>query len=408
MGVLIAGHPFLSMDNFIRAHPFFLLQQTSSFTTSQRKAFEMDVFQQARELQLSPENAEKQIVHARWLCGEKHHGGPSKLKNEISDSEAVTRRDSMTKVDGDRVENSSSAGNLASIKSIQDAKKSTKSSNENAKSDLEHQAAKAGKVQRKIDRPTTGAGTESPFSEIQAPSILKQDPYDQHSLPQNKPQDSKSDGVNGDPSQLFEVPDDVSWYLDVQAKKKRAKKDRLSSASTLDHDMGDVQNGPHGHGLKDKGHRIQSSEEPLDMDDMFRTDERSEKQTDKKERRSEKKSRRSSVIEPTYPRKKPPNARAERKARKKERRQREKANLDLGASRTGQASVDAAKSTKGQSEILDKIHNLLAAKSAEDKLKKSSLDNLRGEAVPHPPKHKKHKSKMKPASKSGFQPPMIQ
>ena len=426
MGVIIPGHPFLSMDNFIRAHPFFLLRQTSSFTTSQRKAFEMDVFQQARELKLSPKDAEKQIVHARWLCGEKkHHGGPSKLKNEISDSEAVTRRDSVANVDdSDHVENSSSGGNSASVKSLEDATTSTKSSNQEiAKSVLEHQATEAlEKVQhKKTNRQTTsGAGTESTFSEIQAPSILKhEDPDNQHCLPQNRLPDSKSDGVNGDPSQLFEVPDDVSWYLDVQAQKKRAKKERLSSASTLDNDTGEVQNdSTSGHGLKDKNLISQLSQDPHDMDDMFRNDERSEKQTDKQERRrSGKKSRKSTadggVIEPTYPRQKLTYERAQRKARKKERRQERrqqaKANPNISASSTGQASVDAAKNTKGQSEILDKINNLLADNRAEDELKKNSLGKVRDEAVSHPSKPKKrHRPKKKSASMSGFQAPMIQ
>lgn len=417
------------MDDFIRGHPFYLLQQTSSFTTSQRKAFEMDVFQQARELEFSSANAEKQIVHARRLCGEKeYHGSRSKLDNEVSDSETVTMRDSIANVvDRDRVENSSSTCNLPSVRSFQDAKSTKSSHPKNAESVLEDQAAGTlGKVQRKREkrrRRTSSAGAESTFPKTQAHSNSKQaDPSNQHSSSQNRLQDSKSDTVNGDPSQLLEVPEDVSWYLEAQAKKKRAKKERLSSTSTLDVDMRDVQNeSPNDNDLEDNNHTTAVSRQAHDMNEKLRKDGISEKQTDRRERgRQERKSRNSSV-EPSNPKQERTiDERAEKKARKRERRlarrQLAKANLDSGATSPGpglQASVDPMRSTKkAQNEIFDEIHNLRTDKSAENDLDmRKSLDEIPGETVPHPRKHKKkkHKPKNKSRSKeSGFQSPMIQ
>ncbi|KAL8791734.1 MAG: hypothetical protein Q9195_005672 [Heterodermia aff. obscurata] len=429
-----------AMDTFIRGHPFFLLQQTSSFTTSQRKAFEMDVFQRARELGFSSANAEKQIIHARRLCGEKEYqGGRSKLNNEISDSEAVSRRDSTIEgVDRGPVSSRSSSDTLRSARSIPDAEQSRKFSNQNTKSHLEVEAPKTVQRKKKRRRSTSSAGHESALSEPQAPTSSKQVvPGNQSSLL------PKSDGVNGDPSQLLEVPDDVSWYLDAQAKKKKAKMDKLSSASTLGNDTKDVQHdspSDHVHSIE-----ISQGHQSTDVNKKPRKDEGSEKQTGKIERRRSEKSRKSrrssaddEVAEPSKPRKElttddqaerkarkkehrregrrrkdsrssnadgVPSAptqeltidkRAEKKARKKERRQQARENPSSGASSTVrelQGSVNSTESTrKANNKILDDLDNLLKSRSAKDRLDK-----------------KKHTSKERSVSKeSGFQSPMIQ
>ena len=405
------------MNEFIRGHRFFLLQQTSSFTTSQRKAFEMDVFLQARELGFSSGNAEKQIIHARRMCGQKNYqGGRSKLDNEVSDSETVTRRDSIIRhVDCDRVGSSSSSGTLRSVEPSQDAKKSTKSSNQKNTHYVINDEADAATLpakKKKRHRSTSSVGKESVFPDKEKPSDSKQAAFNGRSPSEIRPQQSKSDGVNGDPSELFEVPDEVSLYLEVQANKKKAKKDKqhlvsddkLSSAPAHGSDSGYERNFfSNGHGLGDIARRgaVSPDSRPTATNEKLSKDEISEKKGRETERSpretgSPRPSANYGVIKDNGPRKELTIAeKAERKARKKERRQLAKANLETVARDTGR-----------------ELPNLLTARSAEDKSKKrQSLDEVRGEAAPQSQKHKKkkHKSKKRSASKeSGFQSPMIQ
>ena len=406
------------MNEFIRGHRFFLLQQTSSFTTSQRKAFEMDVFLKARELGFSSGNAEKQIIHARRMCGQKNYqGGRSKLDNEVSDSEVVTWRDSIIKhVDCDRVGNSNSSGTLRSVEPSQDPEKITKSSNQkNTHSVINDEAdvATLPHKKKKRHRSTSSVGKESVFSEKEKPSDSKQAGSDDGgSRAQIRLQQPKSDGVNGDPSQLFEVPDEVSQYLEVQANKKRAKKDKkilvsddkFSSAPTRGSASGDERNDfLHGHGLGDITHRggVPQKSHPTDANETVKKDAKSEEKAREtgrspRETGSPRPSADYVLFKPNGPRKELTiEEKAERKARKKERRQLAKANLETVARDTGR-----------------ELPNLLTAKSAEDRSKKGqSLDEVRGEAAPQSQKHKKkkHKPKKRSASKeSRFQSPMIQ
>ena len=420
------------MDRFIREHQFFLLRQTSSFTTSQRKAFEMDVFQQARKVGFSSANAEKQIILARRLCGEKKYdGGLSKLDNEISDSEAVKRRDPTSPRDD--CDRGSSSATLRSGKSFQDAEASAKPSNQSAKSLLEDEAAEAeGTVQRKKNkrrRSTSSAGNGSRFTEVEEHANSEPANSDNQQLPsQSKLQKSKSDGVNGDPSQLLEVPDDVSWYLEAQAKKKKAKKDTLSSSPTLGIEMRGVQN-DHGHGNKSHRSEVLQRSGPTYMNETLNKDERSEKKPDSKRHRRGKRSRSSSttdrVVEPTDPEQELTiDQRAERKSRKNERRQRKRerrlqrrreaeSNRDSGASSTGrepQASVDTERAAQARNENFAEVLDLLDGEPAEDRFDRKPLHEIKGEARHRSQKHKKkHKAKERSASKeSGFQSPMIQ
>ena len=399
------------MNEFIRGHRFFLLQRISgSFTTSQRKAFEMDVFRQARELGYSSENAEKQIVHARRLCGEKeYHGGRPKLDNEISDFEAVTQRDSMWRsLYIDRVGSSSSSGTLRPIEPSQDAEMSTKSSNQKNTPSVIHDEADVATLphkKKKRHRSTSSVGKESDS---------KQAAFNGRSPSEIRPQQSKSDGVNGDPSELFEVPDEVSLYLEVQANKKKAKKDKqhlvsddkLSSAPAHGSDSGyERDDFSNGHGLGDIARRgaVSPDSRPTATNEKLSKDETSKKKAREAERSPRetgspipKPNANYGVIKHNGPRKELTiDEKAERKARKKERRQLAKANLKTVARDTGR-----------------ELPNLSTAKSAEDKSKKrQSLDEVRGEAAPQSRKHKKkkHKTKKRSASKeSGFQSPMIQ
>ena len=81
------------MEKYIRDHPFFAQQSVFKFTTTQRRAFERDIYDHARGLNYSKANARKQVVTARHLCGEKDHDSDdSRLGSEIDDSEAVLTR----------------------------------------------------------------------------------------------------------------------------------------------------------------------------------------------------------------------------------------------------------------------------------------------------------------------------
>lgn len=81
------------MEKYIRNHPFYTQQAVSKHTTSQRRRFEKDVYDHARGLGYSKENARKQVVTARHLCGEEYNSDDSKLGSEIDDSETISRRD---------------------------------------------------------------------------------------------------------------------------------------------------------------------------------------------------------------------------------------------------------------------------------------------------------------------------
>ena len=434
------------MDDFIRGHPFIEHQRKFSFTTLQRKAFELDVFIQARKLGFSSGRAEKQIVHARRLCGEDvYYGSHWKLNNEVSDSEMVTKQHTIVKgVDCDRVTNTSSSGTMRSIESLQDAEKSTtKSSNQDTHSLIDDTATidKLERKKTKRRRSTSSVREESVSSEKEKPSDSKQAASDDRVPPaQTKLQQSKSDGVNGDPSQLFEVPDDVSQYLDIQANKKRAKKnkrnsasdDKLSSASTLDNDSGKERHDCLiGHGTGDitqRGARSQQSG-PTNTNEKVMEAEKKARKTEHSPRETEssipagKSSADHGVITHNGPRKEltmeeKAERRARKWARKQERRKLAKASLNPGPSDAGQALQASLGSLKGTStgnapnKTFDESHNLLAANSAEDgREKRESSDKVHGETVPQSQKHKKKKHKPKNGSiskDSGFQAPMIQ
>ena len=395
----------------------------------------MDVFQQARELGFSPGNAEKQIIHARRLCGEKkYHGGRSKLENEISDSEEVTGR--VKGVDDKPVEISKSNGTLPSVNSFRDAEKGTKSSNhKNTHSVIDDQADVATlPPKKKRRRSSSSAGKAPAFSETEKSLDPKQMSDDQGPSAKIESQQSKSDEVNGDPSELFEVPDDVKEYLEMQAIRKRAKKDKKrstsddkhSSASTLNNGPGDERNKfPTGHRLGDIQYRDVKSRESQTTDiEKTTKDGRPEKEAHKTEHQRETGSPLPSadhgLIQRNGPRKELTiEEKAARKARRKERRQLAKANLESGPNDAGQeprhSSINGKSTEKAQNESFDEIHDLVIAKPAGDRPEKmESLDQVRGEATPQSEKRKKKKkkkNKLKNGSvskESGFQSPMIQ
>lgn len=80
------------MKLYIRQHPFFLQKNIVPFQTSDRRAFERDVYDHARALNISRKNAKKQVIKAREFCGEeKYDSSDSALEGEINGSSKVTK-----------------------------------------------------------------------------------------------------------------------------------------------------------------------------------------------------------------------------------------------------------------------------------------------------------------------------
>ena len=77
------------INRYIRLHPFFR-SESDEFTTSQRRAFERNVYDYARAKGLSAKEAQQQVTTARRLCiQEEIGGGNSAFEDEVDDSKAI-------------------------------------------------------------------------------------------------------------------------------------------------------------------------------------------------------------------------------------------------------------------------------------------------------------------------------
>ncbi|KAG6994151.1 hypothetical protein G7Y79_00046g082020 [Physcia stellaris] len=216
------------MDNFIRNHTFFKLRQASAPrpTPAQERAFEKEVYDHAkRKLGFSVRNAKKQIVKAKQMCG--YDDGDSEVKDSKS---SISPNASIDKLKSNTLDGDSSTNTNSQAKGIQAAKESVDPKakldpnarpvseiTNKGKSDEKHSSKK-----RKRDQPHSG-DTE-PVSEAAdiAKSTKKRkkkkskqvESHSADSLVQTKSPEPKSDGINGDPSQLPEVPDELSVHLD--------------------------------------------------------------------------------------------------------------------------------------------------------------------------------------------------
>ncbi|MCJ1333246.1 hypothetical protein MMC10_009940 [Thelotrema lepadinum] len=78
-----------AVNQYARRHAFFSLV-AGHFTTSERRSFERDVYDYARALGLTAEEAKGRVAKARDLCrDEGDEGEDSALENEVDDSESI-------------------------------------------------------------------------------------------------------------------------------------------------------------------------------------------------------------------------------------------------------------------------------------------------------------------------------
>ena len=84
----VKGNP-KAVNQYARRHPFFR-SSTGRFTTSERRAFERDVYDYARALGLTTKEAKGRVMKARDLCGDEGDDAEgSALENEVNDSECI-------------------------------------------------------------------------------------------------------------------------------------------------------------------------------------------------------------------------------------------------------------------------------------------------------------------------------
>lgn len=282
------------MENFIRLHPFFLQLQTpgASFTVSELRAFEKACYNHARKtLQFSMRKTKKQIIFARQLCGiDSVDSGTEDdfmaVKKQGPAVAEVDRSSLMHKAfsgsrSPDHLKPLSVKSNSSSIDIDADTLKDN-STDERTQTTLSKK--------RKRQQPTADVVRASESIKKQKKKSKQADPGDTKSTTKLTSPVPRSDGVNGDPYQLPEVPEDVSQYLEAQAKKKRKKSEEQ------DHSKGAFSkasghNGQHrdalsGEGLDPKFTNVASSppKSPEVTDEVTKED-RAERKARRKERR---------------------------------------------------------------------------------------------------------------------------
>ncbi|KAL8970969.1 MAG: hypothetical protein Q9197_003527 [Variospora fuerteventurae] len=80
-----------SINHFARRHKFFTEQSFGKYATSQRRAFERDVYDYARSISLSKAQAKASIVHARSLCGEEDYDSDNSRLDDDEVDDSSTR-----------------------------------------------------------------------------------------------------------------------------------------------------------------------------------------------------------------------------------------------------------------------------------------------------------------------------
>ncbi|KAL9016864.1 MAG: hypothetical protein Q9185_005814 [Variospora sp. 1 TL-2023] len=80
-----------SINHFARRHKFFTEQSFGRYATSQRRAFERDVYDYARSISLSKAQAKASIVHARSLCGEEDYDSDNSRLDDDEVDDSSTR-----------------------------------------------------------------------------------------------------------------------------------------------------------------------------------------------------------------------------------------------------------------------------------------------------------------------------
>ena len=82
------------VNGYVRRHRFYHSvtdPSASGFTTSERRAFERDVYDYARALGLTRLESKERVAKARELCADEVDDGESSFENEVDDSQAILR-----------------------------------------------------------------------------------------------------------------------------------------------------------------------------------------------------------------------------------------------------------------------------------------------------------------------------
>ncbi|KAI4142571.1 MAG: hypothetical protein LQ341_003172, partial [Variospora aurantia] len=79
------------INHFARRHKFFTEQSFGRYATSQRRAFERDVYDYARSISLSKAQAKASIIHARSLCGEEDYDSDNSRLDDDEVDDSSTR-----------------------------------------------------------------------------------------------------------------------------------------------------------------------------------------------------------------------------------------------------------------------------------------------------------------------------
>ena len=88
------------MNHYIRKHPFFE-KSLATFTKSERRQFERNVYDFARGLGLKKAEARSHVVKAREFCGEEQYDSDiSTFENEIDDSRSILESLSASNLNG--------------------------------------------------------------------------------------------------------------------------------------------------------------------------------------------------------------------------------------------------------------------------------------------------------------------
>lgn len=79
------------MNHFARRHKFVTEQSFSTYTTSQRRAFERDIYDYSRALGFAKSRAKASVLSARRLCGEEHYDSDDTRldDDELDDSSVI-------------------------------------------------------------------------------------------------------------------------------------------------------------------------------------------------------------------------------------------------------------------------------------------------------------------------------
>lgn len=188
-------------------------------------------------------NAKKQIIKARQMCG--YDDGDVKIKDGTSLLPSDATIDNIKSNTSDRDSTTSANSKVEAIRATKETVDLTTKLDPNAQLVPEvikkvESNQKLSSKKRKRDQPKSedlepdeAVDNSKSMKKHKKRKSKQAKSHSTDPVVQSKPLEHKSDGINGDPFQLPEVPEYVSRYLDVQAEKKKRRKSQ-------DHGSGDV------------------------------------------------------------------------------------------------------------------------------------------------------------------------